>query len=73
VDATPGQPSFHGTYGPYPLPADARQVSFAVFPYRDRRLIGDSYVIEGSHDAVGQVVIDLTSGAARWEGAARRE
>lgn len=73
VDATPGQPSFHGTYGPYPLPADARQVSFAVFPYRDRRLIDDSCVIEGSHDAVGQVVIDLTSGAARWEGAARRE
>lgn len=81
ADATPGQPNSHGTYGPYPLPADARQVSFTVFPYRDRRpgddrdRIPNSYVIEGSQHAAGKVVIDLTSGAARWEstGLERRE
>jgi hypothetical protein len=73
VDATPGQPSSHGAYGPYPLPADAHDVSFTVFPYlerrtsneRDRRASND--VIEGSQHPVGQVVIDLASEAARWE------
>lgn len=79
VDVTPGQPSSRGSYGPYPLPVDARQVSFAVFPYLNRRSVsprGDSAagdVIEGSQHPVGRVVIDLSAAAARWEVAAPTE
>jgi hypothetical protein len=73
VDATPGEPSSRGTYGPYPLPAGVRQVSFTVIPYLDRRPAdhsdgeGTGSVIKGSRHPVVQVVVDLPSRSARWE------
>ncbi len=66
-----------GTYGPYPLPAGARQVSFTVFPHLDRRPGGEGGrdapddVVEDSQHPLGRVIIDLAPRAARWEGAAR--
>ncbi len=73
VNADPRRPSTHGTYGPYPLPAGAREVSFTVFPYVDRRVSPGTAddVIEGSQHPAGRAVIDLRYAAARWERAAK--
>ena len=64
-----GQPSSHGTYGPYPLPSGARRVVFTVFPHLDRRPGGEASgdVVVGSQEPAGRVVVDLGAGAGRWE------
>lgn len=73
VDAPPGH---SGSYGPYPLPDGAREVSFTVIPYLDRRPggaqdpDGAAHVVERSPDPVGRVVIDLPARVASWEPAA---
>ena len=78
VDTRPGQLRSRGTYGPYPLPADARRVSFEVLPYLDRRpgdatdRGGPSSVVTGSRHPVGRLLVDLPSGPARWERPAGR-
>ncbi|WP_432483454.1 hypothetical protein [Kineococcus esterisolvens] len=68
-----GQPYSRGSYGPYPLPDDARQVVFTLTPYLDRRpgeetgRGGPDFVVEAAEQPLGRVVIDVRAGAARWE------
>ncbi|GAA4984477.1 hypothetical protein [Kineococcus glutinatus] len=76
VDATPGRLGTRGAYGPYPLSADAREVSFTVTPYLHRHSGGGlshgatGDVVDSSHRPIGRVVIDLGAASARWERAA---
>jgi len=72
VTGEPGQPYSRGSYGPYPLPDDARQVVFTLTAYRDRRpgegagQGGPDFVVEAAEQPLGRVVIDVRAGTARW-------
>ena len=73
VTGAPGQPYSRGSYGPYPLPGDARQVVFTLTAYLDRRPVeqaglgGPDFVVQAAGQPLGRVVIDVRAGAARWE------
>lgn len=61
-DVPPGEVKAVGQCGPYPLPAEAKQVFFRLFAVLDAR--GNR--IWRSPQPVGDVVVGLADGSAQW-------
>lgn len=53
-----GEPTTHGSRGPWPVPSGATVLTFTLFP-----VDGSGFP---SNQAAGELVVDLVAGSARW-------